>query len=253
MRCSQARQMKFSNAMSGEPEETAEESRSRFMGKKFIVSALVVIVLLVSAYYVVSAYGGSVVQTTVVTGTITTIQLPVVHPGCGACCGRLGRSRAGGGASGGRRLYPDLRRHLGRLNVNHPSVALQHRPLHSRSDGQARRPTAARRAAPLLPRRCLQGPAFAVPERECLSDDEFLVLKPLAPVRRRGEIRLSVAHSGQLVLRVTALRAFEWMLKSRPGHHPTSLSSESVLVESLRWCDSAAESACTDLPVRPDR
>ena len=68
--------MKFSNAMSGEHEETEEESRSRFMGKKFIVSALVVIVLLVSAYYVVSSFEDSVVQTTVVTGTITTIQLP---------------------------------------------------------------------------------------------------------------------------------------------------------------------------------
>jgi hypothetical protein len=82
--------MKFSNAMSGENEETAEESRSRFMGKKFIVSALVVIVLLVSAYYAVSAYEDSVVQTTVVTGKISTIQLPSSSPGAAPAGGNLG-------------------------------------------------------------------------------------------------------------------------------------------------------------------
>jgi hypothetical protein len=83
--------MKFSNhQMSGEQEDTAEESRSRFMGRKFIVSALVVIVLLVSAYYAVSAYEGSVVQTTVVTGTITTIQLPSSAPGAAPAAGNLG-------------------------------------------------------------------------------------------------------------------------------------------------------------------
>jgi hypothetical protein len=82
--------MKFSNAISGEQEENAEESRSRFMGKKFIISALVVIVLLVSAYYVVSAYGGSVVQTTVVTGTIATVQLPSSAPGAAPAAGNLG-------------------------------------------------------------------------------------------------------------------------------------------------------------------
>ncbi len=82
--------MKFINAMSGEHEETAEEPRSRLMGKKFIVSALVVIVLLVSAYYAVSAYGESVVQTTVVTGTITTIQLPSSTPGAAPAAGNLG-------------------------------------------------------------------------------------------------------------------------------------------------------------------
>jgi hypothetical protein len=90
MGCSQTRQMKFSSAMSGEPEETGEESRSRFMGKKFIVSALVVIVVLASAYYVVSANGGSVVQTTVVTGTITTIQLPSSGAGAAPAAGGLG-------------------------------------------------------------------------------------------------------------------------------------------------------------------
>jgi hypothetical protein len=83
--------MKFSNgSMSYEREETAEDSRSRFMGKKFIASALVVIVLLVSAYFVVSFYGGSVVQTTVVTGTITTIQLPSSAPGAAPAAGNLG-------------------------------------------------------------------------------------------------------------------------------------------------------------------
>jgi hypothetical protein len=83
--------MKFSgHSMSGEDEATAEESRSRFMGKKFIVSALVIVVLLVSAYYVVSVYGGSVVQTTVVTGTITTIQLPSSAPGAAPAAGNLG-------------------------------------------------------------------------------------------------------------------------------------------------------------------
>jgi hypothetical protein len=82
--------MKFRKAVSGEHEETPEESRSGFMGKKFIASALVVIVVLVSAYYVVSAYGGSVVQTTVVTGTITTIQLPSSTPGAAPAAGNLG-------------------------------------------------------------------------------------------------------------------------------------------------------------------
>jgi len=82
--------MKFSNAVSGEHEEAAEESRSRFVGKKFIVSGLLVVVLLVSAYYVVSAYEASVVQTTVVAGTITTIQLPSSAPGAAPAAGNLG-------------------------------------------------------------------------------------------------------------------------------------------------------------------
>ena len=84
------KQMKFSKAASGEQEETGEESGSRFMGRKFIVSALLIIVLLVSAYYVVSAYEDSVVQTTVVTGTITTIQLPSSSPGAAPAAGNLG-------------------------------------------------------------------------------------------------------------------------------------------------------------------
>lgn len=82
--------MKFGIAMSGETEETADESRSRFMGKRFIVSALAVLVLLVSAYYAVSAYGESVVQTTVDTGTIATIQLPTSAPGAAPAAGNLG-------------------------------------------------------------------------------------------------------------------------------------------------------------------
>ena len=91
MGCGCARRMKFSNhSMSHEQEGTAEESRSRFRGKKFIFSALVVIVLLVSAYYVVSVYGESVVQTTVVIGTITTVQLPSSSPGAAPAAGNLG-------------------------------------------------------------------------------------------------------------------------------------------------------------------
>ena len=85
-----ARRMRFSEATSGGHEETAEEPRSGLRGRKFILSAIVIVVVLVSAYYAVSAYGGSVVQTTVVTGTITTVQLPSSTPGAAPPAGNLG-------------------------------------------------------------------------------------------------------------------------------------------------------------------
>lgn len=81
--------MKFSEATSGEHEDAGEEPQSRLGRRKLIVSALVIVVILVSAYYALSAYGGSVVQTTVVTGTITTVQLPSSTPGAPAA-GNLG-------------------------------------------------------------------------------------------------------------------------------------------------------------------
>ena len=83
--------MKFSShSMSGEAEQTEAGSGSRFRGRKFIISVVAIIVLLASAYFVVSVYGGSVVQTSVVTGTITTIQLPSSAGGAAPGAGALG-------------------------------------------------------------------------------------------------------------------------------------------------------------------
>jgi hypothetical protein len=68
--------MRFIQAMSPDDQEAKEASGSRFMRPKVIIPVVIIVFVLLAGFFEVSAYEQGVVQTTVVTGTITTVQAP---------------------------------------------------------------------------------------------------------------------------------------------------------------------------------
>jgi hypothetical protein len=91
-------------AMSGEGDR-GEESGSRIIRKKVIIPVVLAVIIAVAGYYGISAYEQSVVQTSVVTGKITLVELPTSGPGAGAAAqmgnpGAIGVAAAGGGRYG---------------------------------------------------------------------------------------------------------------------------------------------------------
>jgi hypothetical protein len=97
--------LRFINRSMSGGEESGEESGSRFLRKKVIIPVVLAVIIGVAGYYEISLYEQGVVQTSVVTGKITQVQLPTSGPGAGAAKeignpGAIGVAAAGGGNYG---------------------------------------------------------------------------------------------------------------------------------------------------------
>ncbi len=98
-------ELMFSNYMMSAEQEGVVEPGSRILRKKVIIPVVLIIVVALGGYYGISTYEQAVVQTSVVTGSITQVQLPTSGPGAGAAGdmgnpGLQGVAAAGGGSYG---------------------------------------------------------------------------------------------------------------------------------------------------------